>query len=83
MIRLVIIEVLKGGEINILTAKQTLTLQIFSFIEDPLARVYRRRLKMLKIDRGIPVALSIEKPLPKGNVEFLILNRKPHVNIYN
>ncbi|KAI9492120.1 hypothetical protein BDB00DRAFT_883607 [Zychaea mexicana] len=31
--------------------------------EDPLARVYRRRLKMLKIDRGIPVALSVEKPL--------------------
>ncbi|KAI9249737.1 hypothetical protein BDA99DRAFT_523517 [Phascolomyces articulosus] len=33
--------------------------------EDPLARVYRRRLKMLKIDRGIPIALSIEKPLPE------------------
>lgn len=34
---------------------------------DPLTRAYRRRLKMLKIDRGIPVAHSIEKPnVPEG-----------------
>ncbi|KAI7860991.1 hypothetical protein BDC45DRAFT_563170 [Circinella umbellata] len=39
--------------------------------EDPLARVYRRRLKMLKIDRGIPVALSIEKPLPTDKDSLL------------
>lgn len=30
---------------------------------DPMVRAYRRRLKMLKIDRGIPVAYSIEKPI--------------------
>ncbi|KAI8138269.1 hypothetical protein BJV82DRAFT_631683 [Fennellomyces sp. T-0311] len=38
-------------------------------MEDPLARAYRRRLKMLKIDRGIPVALSVEKPLHPGTQE--------------
>ncbi|KAI7876187.1 hypothetical protein K492DRAFT_210540 [Lichtheimia hyalospora FSU 10163] len=32
-------------------------------MEDPLARAFRRRLKMLKIDRGIPVVISTDRPL--------------------
>ncbi|KAI9318018.1 hypothetical protein BX666DRAFT_1822673, partial [Dichotomocladium elegans] len=46
-------------------------------LEDPLARAYRRRLKMLKIDRGIPVAFSMEKPLAAESRDFFFTDDIP------
>lgn len=43
---------------------------ILMHVEDPLARAFRRRLKMLKIDRGIPVVISTDRPLDAGELVY-------------